>query len=69
LFVGSVGRTDGPRASWEQLLNSIQTKLMILPDETEIFPGHNYGMSPTSTIGHERVANPFLNGTFSAEMF
>ncbi len=69
LFVESVGRTDGPKASSAQLLNSIQTKLMILPDETEIFPGHNYGMSPTSTIGHERVANPFLNGTFSAEMF
>lgn len=68
LFAGSVGRTDGPKASWAQLLNSIQTKLMVLPDETEIFPGHNYGTSPTSTIGHERVANPFLNGTFSAEM-
>lgn len=69
LFVGSVGRTDGPMASSAQLLNSIQTKLMMLPDKTEIFPGHNYGMSPTSTIGHERVSNPFLDGTFSAEMF
>lgn len=69
LFVGSVGRTDGPKASWPELLNSIQTKLMVLPDDTEIFPGHNYGMSPTSTIGHERVTNPFVNGTFSGEMF
>jgi glyoxylase-like metal-dependent hydrolase (beta-lactamase superfamily II) len=69
LFVGSVGRTDGPKASWPQMLNSIQTKLMVLPDDTEIFPGHNYGMSPTSTIGHERVTNPFVNGTFSGEMF
>ncbi|MFC1858976.1 MBL fold metallo-hydrolase [Thermodesulfobacteriota bacterium] len=69
LFVGSVGRTDGPHASWPQLFESIKTKLLVLPDETEIFPGHNYGMSPTSTIGHERVHNPFVNGLYSADMF
>jgi len=69
LFVGSVGRTDGPRASYAQMLASIEAKLMVLPDETEIFPGHNYGASPTSTIGRERITNPFINGTFSAEMF
>lgn len=69
LFVGSVGRTDHPRASWDELYSSIRTKLLALPDETEIFPGHNYGMSPTSTIGHERMHNPFVNGIFSAGMF
>ena len=69
LFVDSVGRTDGPRASWDQLYQSIQSKLMPLPDETEIFPGHNYGMSPSSTIGRERLHNPFVNGMFSAGMF
>jgi len=69
LFVGSVGRTDGPRSSGPQLLNSIKKKLFVLPNDTEIFPGHNYGMSPTSTISHERIANPFLNGSFSADMF
>jgi hydroxyacylglutathione hydrolase len=69
LFVGSVGRTDGPRASWPQMLASIKTKLLTLPDETEIFPGHNYGFTPTSTIGEERASNPFLNGKFDPEMF
>lgn len=69
LFVDSVGRTDGPRASWPQLYESIKTKLLVLPDDTEIFPGHNYGVSPTSTIGRERVHNPFVNGLFSAEAF
>jgi hydroxyacylglutathione hydrolase len=69
LFVGSVGRVDGPKASGAQLLHSIQTKLLVLPDDTEIFPGHNYGMAPTSTIGHERITNPFLNDAFSIDMF
>src|SRR5208337_975521 len=69
LFVGSVGRVDGPRSSGTQLLNSIRTKLLVLPDDTQIFPGHNYGVSPASTIGYERIANPFLNGVFSADMF
>ena len=69
LFVDSVGRTDGPRASWPQLYESIKQKLLVLPDDTRIYPGHNYGISPSSTIGHERVHNPFVNGIFSAGMF
>ena len=69
LFVGSVGRTDGPKASWSQLFHSIKTKLLVLPEKTEIFPGHNYGTSPASTIGHERVFNPFLNGSLPADIF
>lgn len=69
LFVGSVGRTDGPRASWPQMLESIKTKLLVLPDETAIFPGHNYGFSPSSTVGEERVSNPFVNGQFDPETF
>ena len=39
---------------------SIQRKLFTLPDETAVLPGHNYGGSPTSTIGHEKKYNPFL---------
>ncbi|UCF90647.1 MAG: hypothetical protein JSW39_20485, partial [Desulfobacterales bacterium] len=62
-------RVDGPKASGSQLLHSIKTKLLVLPDDTEIFPGHNYGLSPTSTVGHERMTNPFLNGYFSEDMF
>jgi glyoxylase-like metal-dependent hydrolase (beta-lactamase superfamily II) len=60
LFVGGVGRTDLPGGSWPIMLRSIQTKLLTLPDETLVLPGHNYGATPTSTIGNERASNPFL---------
>jgi len=62
LFVGSVGRVDGPKASGRQMLEAIQAKLLSLPDETAIFPGHNYGLRPFSSIAEERVGNPFING-------
>ena len=61
LFVGGIGRTDLPGGSMSQLLLSIKTKLFTLPDETLIFPGHNYGLSPQSTIGKEKQSNPFAN--------
>ncbi|MCK9363279.1 MAG: MBL fold metallo-hydrolase [Syntrophales bacterium] len=60
LFVEAVGRTDLPGGSWDTMFASIQNKLLILPDETVVFPGHNYGSSPSSTIGHEKKYNPFL---------
>jgi len=60
LFVGGVGRTDIPGGSWEVLVHSIKEKLLSLPDETVVLPGHNYGSMPTSTIGNERGNNPFL---------
>jgi glyoxylase-like metal-dependent hydrolase (beta-lactamase superfamily II) len=60
LFVGGVGRTDLPGGSWQVMLNSIKTKLLTLPDETVIYPGHNYGPSPSSTIKIERLHNPFI---------
>jgi len=56
LFAGSIGRTDFPGSSFQSLIDSIKKKLLILPDEIEIFPGHG----PSSTIGEERVSNPFL---------
>jgi glyoxylase-like metal-dependent hydrolase (beta-lactamase superfamily II) len=62
LFVGSVGRTDFPGSSWDVLEASIQKKLYILPGETVVFPGHNYGSTPTSTIQYERRHNPFVRG-------
>jgi hydroxyacylglutathione hydrolase len=58
LFAGSVGRTDLPGGSHEQLLASIASKLLPMPDSTVILPGHG----ETSTIGRERAANPFLVG-------
>ncbi len=58
LFQGSVGRTDLYMGSSEQLLNSIHTKLLTLPEETEVLPGHG----PTTSIGREMESNPFING-------
>jgi glyoxylase-like metal-dependent hydrolase (beta-lactamase superfamily II) len=62
LFVGSVGRTDFPGSSWEVMEASIRDKLYALPADTVVFPGHNYGASPTSTIRYERLHNPFVRG-------
>jgi len=62
LFVGSVGRTDLPGSSWDVLEASIREKLYVLPGETVVFPGHDYGPTPTSTIQHERRHNPFVRG-------
>jgi glyoxylase-like metal-dependent hydrolase (beta-lactamase superfamily II) len=56
LFNMSIGRTDLPGGNSQQLLASIQDKLLSLPDETVIYPGHG----PASTIGEERMENPFL---------
>lgn len=61
LFVGAVGRTDLPGGSTGVLLRSIQERLLTLPEETVVLPGHNYGHSPRSTIGREKRFNPFLN--------
>jgi len=62
LFVGSVGRTDFPGSSWEELETSIRKKLYVLPGETIVYPGHNYGPRPTSTIQFEKRNNPFVRG-------
>ncbi len=59
LFVGAVGRTDLPGGSARQLLKSIHEKLFILPDDTRVWPGHDYGETPFSTIGIEKQTNPF----------
>jgi hydroxyacylglutathione hydrolase len=56
LFRGSVGRTDFPLCSHADLMHSIETKFLTLPDDYTVYPGHN---EPT-TIGHERRTNPFL---------
>ncbi|MEI6585371.1 MAG: MBL fold metallo-hydrolase [Sediminibacterium sp.] len=57
LFYESIGRTDLPMASHEQLLNSIKEQILTLPDEVIVYSGHG---RPT-TIGHERKNNPFLS--------
>jgi glyoxylase-like metal-dependent hydrolase (beta-lactamase superfamily II) len=56
LFAGSIGRTDLPGGNYDQIIDSIQTRLLALPDETKVLPGHG----PGTTIGAERRKNPFL---------
>ena len=58
LFAGSIGRTDLPMSNPQQLSESLK-KIASLPAETVVYPGHG----PDTTIGEERVSNPFLNGT------
>ena len=60
LFVEGLGRTDLSGGSWEIMRKSITNKLLTLPDDTVVLPGHNYGRMPTSTIKNERENNPFL---------
>jgi hydroxyacylglutathione hydrolase len=58
LFAGSVGRVDLPGGSMEVLMQSIEERLLTLPDDTVVYPGHG----PRTTIGNERTSNPFLQG-------
>ena len=60
LFVGAVGRTDLPGASFQQLLESLKTKILTLPPETIVWPGHDYGDRPSSTVGREMETNPYI---------
>lgn len=57
LFREGLGRTDFPGGDWDALLASIRGRLLTLPDETTVYPGHG----PATTIGHERRRNPWLN--------
>jgi len=56
LFQGSIGRTDLPGGSFPQIIRSIHQKLLVLPEDVIVFPGHG----PKTTIGSEREYNPFL---------
>ena len=56
LFNGSIGRTDLPGGDFKILINSIQTQLFTLPDETKVYSGHG----PVTTVGFEKMNNPFV---------
>src|SRR6266545_1344517 len=56
VFAGSIGRTDLPGGSMEEMLASLASRFLTLPDETEVLPGHG----PGTTVGRERASNPFL---------
>lgn len=58
LFAGSIGRTDLPGGSFEKIMRSLHQRVLALPDETVVIPGHG----PKTTIGEEREDNPFLQG-------
>ncbi len=60
LFAGSIGRTDLPGGSTEQLMDSLFKKILPLGDDVEVYSGHG----PTTTIGQERLTNPFLTGAY-----
>ncbi len=60
LFVGSCGRVDLPGSDPAQLYDSLVNKLKRLPDDTVLYPGHDYAGQPTSTIGEEKRHNVFL---------
>jgi glyoxylase-like metal-dependent hydrolase (beta-lactamase superfamily II) len=60
IFQGSIGRTDLPGGDFRTLMTSIQEQVMTLPDETVLYTGHG----PTTTVGRERVSNPFLLGHY-----
>ena len=56
LFAGSIGRTDQPGGSFEDLMESMREKILPLDDDIAVLPGHG----PTTTVGQERATNPFL---------
>jgi len=56
LFFDSIGRTDLYQGNYQQLINSIRTKLLVMDDDVQVYPGHG----PVTTIGRERRSNPFL---------
>lgn len=60
LFAGSIGRTDLPGGDGRKILRSLRDRLLVLPDETRVLPGHG----PETTIGEEKQSNPFLRPEF-----
>jgi len=63
LFIGACGRVDLPGSNPEQMYYSLTQKLMALPDDTILFPGHNYSATRTSTMGEQKKTNPYLSFT------
>jgi hydroxyacylglutathione hydrolase len=60
LFVGECGRTDLPGGDPSKMYDSLRGKISALGDEVEVYPGHDYGLSPSSTIGEEKRSNYVL---------
>ncbi len=60
IFAGSIGRTDFPQGNHQQLIDSITQKIMVLPGDMTIYPGHG----PTTTVAKEKASNPYVSGRF-----
>jgi glyoxylase-like metal-dependent hydrolase (beta-lactamase superfamily II) len=63
MFIDACGRVDFPGGNPEQMYYSLTQKLATLPDETILFPGHNYAQKPHATIGEQKKTNPYLRFT------
>lgn len=64
VFQGSIGRTDLPGGDFQTLMRSIREQVLTLPDDMTLYPGHG----PATTVGHERVGNPFLVPHFGGSL-
>ena len=64
VFQGSIGRTDLPGGDFYTLMKSIRQEVLTLPDETALLTGHG----PPTTVGHERMGNPFLVPHYGGEL-
>lgn len=60
LFIGAIGRTDLPGGSLTILLKSVKERIISLPDDTIVWPGHDYGSTSSSTVGREKRQNPYI---------
>ena len=60
LFIDGCGRCDLPGGDAKVMYNSLYNILLKLPDETIIYPGHNYGPVPSDTLRHQKQTNPYL---------
>jgi hydroxyacylglutathione hydrolase len=65
IFYGSIGRTDLPGGDLATLMRSIRSDVLTLPDATVLYTGHG----PETTVGHERVSNPFITGVYGGSSF
>jgi len=68
LFIGDCGRTDLPGGSSRELFESLHNKLKPLDDSITVYPGHDYGKAPSSTLGEQKRTNPALRCTSAAEL-
>ena len=67
LFIDGCGRCDLPGGDARQMYHSLTHVIKKFPDSTIVFPGHNYGPTPTDTIGHQKITNPYLTSATEAE--